>query len=403
MELVLLIAVIALAGVVVFLAMRKPAAPSAAGVPGAPTTPSVSPEEIAARVELATQKALNDAVARLSAQAEQDRKEAIRLATESVTKSGQELLDTKAQVIDATLRGVSTDVTKRLNELNTELQNLRESSSRQYGSVEEAVSALAKRTDNLKDILSNSQKRGQWGERLAEDILRSAGFVEGKNYSKQQQIEGGGKPDYRFEMPPDRVLFMDVKFPLDQYSLYIAAEDDAVRAQAKKQFLDALHGHITALAKRDYLDKADNNTIDYVLMFVPNESISSFVHEADPELIDTALEQKVVLCTPLTLYAFLVVIRQATDSFHTEQNAADIMKRINLFNKEWVKYTEAVESVEDQFKKMIGTIESINVDGTRFKKLNVQVREIEKIRKREGIAEVTADEAGALELESGED
>jgi DNA recombination protein RmuC len=403
MELVLLIAVIALAGVVVFLAMRKPAAPPAAGVPGAPTTPSVSPEEIAARVELATQKALNDAVARLSAQAEQDRKEAIRLATESVTKSGQELLDTKAQVIDATLRGVSTDVTKRLNELNTELQNLRESSSRQYGSVEEAVSALAKRTDNLKDILSNSQKRGQWGERLAEDILRSAGFVEGKNYSKQQQIEGGGKPDYRFEMPPDRVLFMDVKFPLDQYSLYIAAEDDAVRAQAKKQFLDALHGHITALAKRDYLDKADNNTIDYVLMFVPNESISSFVHEADPELIDTALEQKVVLCTPLTLYAFLVVIRQATDSFHTEQNAADIMKRINLFNKEWVKYTEAVESVEDQFKKMIGTIESINVDGTRFKKLNVQVREIEKIRKREGIAEVTADEAGALELESGED
>ena len=403
MELVLLIAVIVLAGVVVFLAMRKPAVPSAAGVPGAPTTPSVSPEEIAARVELATQKALNDAVARLSAQAEQDRKEAIRLATESVTKSGQELLDTKAQVIDATLRGVSTDVTKRLNELNTELQNLRESSSRQYGSVEEAVSALAKRTDNLKDILSNSQKRGQWGERLAEDILRSAGFVEGKNYSKQQQIEGGGKPDYRFEMPPDRVLFMDVKFPLDQYSLYIAAEDDAVRAQAKKQFLDALHGHITALAKRDYLDKADNNTIDYVLMFVPNESISSFVHEADPELIDTALEQKVVLCTPLTLYAFLVVIRQATDSFHTEQNAADIMKRINLFNKEWVKYTEAVESVEDQFKKMIGTIESINVDGTRFKKLNVQVREIEKIRKREGIAEVTADEAGALELESGED
>jgi len=403
MELVLLIAVIVLAGVVVFLAMRKPAAPSAAGGPGAPTTPSVSPEEIAARVELATQKALNDAVARLSAQAEQDRKEAIRLATESVTKSGQELLDTKAQVIDATLRGVSTDVTKRLNELNTELQNLRESSSRQYGSVEEAVSALAKRTDNLKDILSNSQKRGQWGERLAEDILRSAGFVEGKNYSKQQQIEGGGKPDYRFEMPPDRVLFMDVKFPLDQYSLYIAAEDDAVRTQAKKQFLDALHGHITALAKRDYLDKADNNTIDYVLMFVPNESISSFVHEADPELIDTALEQKVVLCTPLTLYAFLVVIRQATDSFHTEQNAADIMKRINLFNKEWVKYTEAVESVEDQFKKMIGTIESINVDGTRFKKLNVQVREIEKIRKREGIAEVTADEAGALELESGED
>ena len=399
MELILLVAVVALAGVVVFQATRKPktAAPSPA------TAPAVSADELSARVELAAQKALTEAVARLNAQAEQDRKEAIRLATESVTKSGQELLDTKAQVIDATLRGVSTDVTKRLNELNAELQNLRESSSRQYGSVEEAVSALAKRTDNLKDILSNSQKRGQWGERLAEDILRSAGFVEGKNYSKQQQIEGGGKPDYRFEMPPDRVLFMDVKFPLDQYSQYIAAEDDAVRTIAKKQFLDALHGHITALAKRDYLDKADNNTIDYVLMFVPNESISSFVHEADPQLIDTALEQKVVLCTPLTLYAFLVVIRQATDSFHTEQNAADIMKRVNLFNKQWQEYTDAVEKVEKLFKDLLSAIESINVDGTRFKKLDVQVRAIEKIRKREGIEEMSAAEAGLLELEGGDE
>ena len=396
MEIALAVAVVVLALVVVLQARRKPAAVPTSAAP-------VAPDDLTARVELAAQKALNDAVARLSAQAEQDRQEAIRLATESVTKQSNDLLGAKAQVIDATLKGVTNDVTKRLSEINTELQNLREASSKQYGSVEEAVSALAKRTDNLKDILSNSQKRGQWGERLAEDILRSAGFVEGKNYSKQQQIEGGGKPDYRFEMPPDRVLFMDVKFPLDQYSLYITADDEAVRANAKDQFLDALHGHISALAKRDYVDKAENNTIDYVLMFVPNESISSFVHEADPGLIDTALEQKVVLCTPLTLYAFLVVIRQATDSFHTEKNAADIMRRINLFHKEWDNYTKAVDSVEDQFKKLVGALESINKDGTRFKKLNVQVREIEKIRKREGIAEVDAAAAETLELESGDE
>ena len=396
MEIALAVAVVVLALVVVLQARRKPAAAPTSAAP-------VVPDDLTARVELAAQKALNDAVARLSVQAEQDRQEAIRLATESVTKQSNDLLGAKAQVIDATLKGVTNDVTKRLSEINTELQNLREASSKQYGSVEEAVSALAKRTDNLKDILSNSQKRGQWGERLAEDILRSAGFVEGKNYSKQQQIEGGGKPDYRFEMPPDRVLFMDVKFPLDQYSLYITADDEAVRANAKDQFLDALHGHISALAKRDYVDKAENNTIDYVLMFVPNESISSFVHEADPGLIDTALEQKVVLCTPLTLYAFLVVIRQATDSFHTEKNAADIMRRINLFHKEWDNYTKAVDSVEDQFKKLVGALESINKDGTRFKKLNVQVREIEKIRKREGIAEVDAAAAETLELESGDE
>lgn len=396
METVLAVAVLILVVAIIIQARRRPLnSPT-------PTASSASSDELSSRVELAAQRAINEAMARLSIQSEQDRKEAIRIATETVTKSSRELLDTKAQVIDATLKGVSADVTKRLSELNSELQNLREASTRQYGSVEEAVSALAKRTDNLKDILSNSQKRGQWGERLAEDILRSAGFVEGKNYSKQQKIEGGGIPDYRFDMPPDRVLFMDVKFPLDQYSQYITTEDEAVRVLAKAKFLEALHDHITKLAKRDYVDRADSNTIDYVLMFVPNESISSFVHEADSGLIDTALEKKVVLCTPLTLYAFLVVIRQATDSFHTEQNASDIMRRINLFNKEWAKYTESVELVEEQFKKMIDVIESINVDGTRFKKLNVQVREIEKIRKREGILELNAEDA-ALEVESDDD
>lgn len=369
-------------------------------VGGAQPQGSGSPDDFATRLELVVANALNDATARLGKQAEQDRNESIRLATQSVNSSAQEILDTKAQVIDATLKGVSNDVTQRLAEINAELQNLREASTRQYGNVEEAVSALAKRTENLKDILSNSQKRGQWGERLAEDILRAAGFVEGKNYSKQKQIEGGGKPDYQFEMPPDRVLFMDVKFPLDQYSQYITTDDETVRANAKDKFLEALHGHITALAKRDYVDKATNNTIDYVLMFVPNESISSFVHEADPNLIDVALEKKVVLCTPMSLYAFLVVIRQATESFHTEKNAAEIMRRINLFNSEWVKYSEAVDSVQTKFDGLVDAIASINTDGTRFKKLNVQVREIEKIRKSEGITEIEGSATEMLELEA---
>ncbi len=95
-----------------------------------------------------------------------------------------------------------------------------------------------------------------------------------------------------------------------------------------------MRGHVDALAKREYILKSEEEALDYVLMFVPNESISGFVHEADPTLIDYALNKKVVLCSPLTLYAFLVVIRQATDSFHTERTAASIMQQINKFSAE---------------------------------------------------------------------
>ena len=407
MEIALVAVIAVLVVALVYFARKGSAAPAAT----APVEPA-APVDIAGPVSLATQQALNDALRSLATQANEereqilkqardDREQIMRMATEMITKASGEELGKRAEVLDATMQGVKTDVNTRLNELNTELQRLRDSSSTQYGHMDKAIAGLTQRTENLNEVLSSSQKRGQWGERLAEDILRSAGFVEGQNYSKQATIDGGGRPDYRFEMPPDRVLFMDVKFPLDQYMAYLNQTDEALRAQSKAQFLNALNGHVNALAKREYMDKSKENTIDYVLMFVPNESISSFIHEADPNMIDNALNKKVVFCTPLTLYAFLVVIRQAADSFHTERTAADIMQRINLFQKEWGNYTTAVEAVETKFKALVDSIESINVDGTRFKKLNVQVREIEKIRKKQGISELTAGEV--LELESGDD
>jgi DNA recombination protein RmuC len=286
--------------------------------------------------------------------------------------------------------GVKSEVAGQLKKIDDALNTLRESSATQYGNMEQAVSVLSKRTENLNDVLSSSQARGQWGERLAEDMLRKAGFIEGINYEKQEIINGGGKPDYTFKMPPDRVLYMDVKFPLDKYAEYINAESDALKAQARLAFLAAVKGHVDTLAKRDYVDKSNDNTIDYVLMFVPNESISGFVHEASPSLIDDALDRKVVLCSPLTLYAFLVVIRQAADSFHTEQTAATIMQRVNQFGKEFEKYTGAVDQVSKSYAKLHDEIESISTGGTRFKKLNVPVREIEKLRKNQGIPELEA-------------
>ena len=140
----------------------------------------------------------------------------------------------------------------------------------------------------------------------------------------------------------------------------------------------------------DYIDQTTEDALDYVLMFVPNESISGFVHEADPHLIDWALERKVVLCSPLTLYAFLVVIRQATESFHTEQTAAEITQQINKFSKEFDNYSAAVDKVRATFNKLDNELGAIATDGTRFRKLSVPIRDIEKLRKRQGIGELDA-------------
>ncbi len=383
----LLIVVIALA----IVALRRSTSPT--GTSQVDT--SILQTEVSRTVGDALSRALDD----LSERARRDREESIQIVSELVTRMGSEQLGTRAELINTTMSNVKKEMTDQLRNLDIAITALRENNAQQYGNMERAVAALSQRTESLNEVLSNSQARGQWGERLAEDMLRAAGFLEGVNYHKQGQIEGGGRPDYRFSMPPDRVLFMDVKFPLDKYVEYLHAETDHQRETAKLSFVRAVSGHVDALAKRDYIDKSEHNAIDYVLMFVPNESISGFVHEVSPTLIDQALERKVVLCSPLTLYAFLVVIRQASDSFHTERTAADVMKLVNNFDKQWKEYTMAVETVADNFRKLSDSLDSITPGGTRFKKLAVPVREIDKLRRSQGVPEL---ESGEL-FSSGDD
>jgi DNA recombination protein RmuC len=338
------------------------------------------------------------AMEQLSQRARADRDESIKIAADNIAKSGGDQLGTRAQIIDTTLQNISTQMSQRLDALNSELNQLRQINNTQYDNVGKAVEALTRRTDNLNEILSSAQKRGQWGERVVEDMLRAAGFVENINYTKQDINTVGGRPDYKFLMPPDRVLFMDVKFPLDKYASHFSAESDSLRDQSKNDFVRAVRGHIDALAKRDYVNNAKEEALDYVLMFLPNESISGFVHEADPNLIDYALTKQVVLCSPLSLYSFLVVIRQATDSFHTEQTAASIMQQINKFNGEWEKYVKAVDDVKDTFGKLTDKIDAIATDGTRFNKLSVPIKAIEKMRTKQGIPELEHDDGETPEL-----
>ena len=388
---------------VVYAIKRQPQTNSPQGQPvvDTATLKNEMSADLARTVQATVNETLTNAMQVLGNQARNDRDEAIKLATEKITAAGSEQLGTRAQVIDESLKGITNQMNERINALTQELNRLREINSTQNEGIEKALVSLVRGTDNLKEILSSSQKRGAWGERVVEDMLRAAGFVEAVNYQKQSTNETGGRPDYKFMMPPNRVLFMDVKFPHDKYAESVTAETDAVRLQARTDFVKAIKGHVDALAKRDYINNAKEEAVDLVLMFLPIESITGFIHEADPTLLDYALSKKVLLCSPLTLYSFLVVIRQATDSFHTEQTAASIMQQINKFDIEWKKYVGAVDDVKSAVNKLGEKIDDISTGGTRFKKLSVPIRDIEKLRKQQGVPELQSSDP--FELPAADD
>ena len=288
--------------------------------------------------------------------AKENREDFLNLAGEKfkdISKQADANLTKKKELIDQNL-GDMKKTLKSLHDQSVTLSGNLETSSKETQKLQES-------TSKLREILSSSQKRGQWGERMVEDILDFIGFMEDKNYVKQTQVESGEKPDYTFFLPKEKKLNMDVKFPLASYERYINSELDEEQESHKKDFLRDVKLHIKAIAGRAYVNPGEG-TLDYVLMFIPNESIYGFINQEDTQLIDYALEKKVLLCSPLTLYAMLSLIYQATRNFAMEEKATEVMNLLNAFRLQWDKYVEvmdkmgrSLETAQKDYDTMVGT------------------------------------------------
>ena len=148
----------------------------------------------AADIERVVKSQFSEALNDLTERSRQDRTESINLAATQVAKSGGDELGKRAEEIDNTLKSYREAIDKQVTELQGELKNLREMNIERFGSVDNAVNGLAFQTQALNKVLSSSQGRGNWGERMLEDILTQSGFERGINYERQEKLEGGGKP-----------------------------------------------------------------------------------------------------------------------------------------------------------------------------------------------------------------
>lgn len=346
--------------------------------------------------------AIEDAMAEVAARSAADRDAAVQHALRQVAVLNREQLGSattgvqadlaaKKDVIDARLDEVRGDVRAELQRLGAIVSELGTASAQRFGQVDqslrahaEVASTLADSTRSLREALANPQARGQWGERMAEDVLRLAGFTEHVNYRKQTQVAGGsGRPDYTFDMPKGHVLYMDVKFPLASYLRYLEVHTDAERQAHLKRFLLDVRARVKELAKREYARDGDRPTVDYVLLFLPNEQLTGFIHEHDPTLLDEAMGQRVVMCSPLTLFAFLGVIRQAFDNFMIERTSDEILQLIGRFGQQWQKYTESAAKVKDRLDSVQKEFDLLV--GTRRRQLERPLQQLEELRVRRNL------------------
>jgi len=330
--------------------------------------------------------------------------EFLKLANETLskqTRTGEKELEGKKKLIDQTLEVMREDL-QGVQNLVTNLEKDREHKfgelANQLKFTTEQTRKLQETAGQLKAALASTKVRGQWGERMAEDVLRLAGFVEGINYIKQKTLETvSTRPDYTFLLPQDLKVNMDVKFPLDNYLRYLEKEGAVDQEKYKSQFLRDVKNRVKEVTTRDYINP-EENTVDYVIVFIPNEQVYAFINENDSSLMDEALKNKVILCSPTTLYAILAVIRQAVDNFNLEKTAAQIMSLLGAFNKQWDAFVNSMERmgkrIEDA-RKEYNTLTS-----TRRNQLERSLRQIEDLRKQRNVVEAALDEPEIIDTDT---
>ena len=282
------------------------------------------------------------------------------------------------------------DVRSELAKVAELVAGLRRERAEQQGRVESrlaevaAVGArLADTTQSLRQALASPQARGQWGERMADDVLRAAGLVEGINYRKQSRISGAGTiPDFTFMLPGGRVLHMDVKFPIDNYLRFLEAPTDGERDRHRVAFVRDVRARVRELSGRVYIHPDD--TLDEVLLFIPNESVYAFVHTHDRDLVEVALRQKVVLCSPSTLFSVLAVIRQAVEQVQLQRTSDEILACLAAFEQQWGKFTDALDKVG----RGLDTVRRgwDELAGTRRRQLERQLDRVGDLRSRRELA-----------------
>jgi len=299
----------------------------------------------------------------------------INLANEKVGTD----LNNKKQAIEELVNRTLTEIEKN----NKKMEDMEIKRTGSFSTLTEKLeeqktltNQLKITTEGLKNVLSNNQLRGQFGEQVAEDLLRMSGFVSGVSYDKQISTDSS-RPDFTVYMPDGMKVNVDSKFPYQNLVKMSEADNKEEKERFKKLFEQDIKVKIKEVTSREYINPQDN-TVDFVILFIPNEMIFSFIYDRFPDIWQEAMGKKVILAGPFSFTAILRMVHQAYDNFRYQKNVANIIGYIKKFSEEFDNYSKG-------FKDLGTRIEALQkqytaVDTTRTKQL---VKIVNKIKTEE--------------------
>jgi len=309
----------------------------------------------------AQEKALTDlrtAFRSLSAEVlQQTAPEFLRLAEQSLGKFQETAKGELAQRQEA----IKTLVEPLKQQLETYQKRLQQSESAQNSTLGEVKKqldllalqsqSLASETQQFRMVLKSNQARGRWGEETLRRVVEAAGMSAHCDFTEQTQ-SGDNRPDLIVRLPGDRFIIVDAKVPDFEFLGAMATADEAKRAEFLAAHAAKLKATIKQLADRDY-PREFPQALDYVVLFIPAESLFSAALEGDQDLIIWAAGKRILLATPASLIALLRSVSVSWQQHAQTENAQKIAEAAQEFYARVVKFTE-------HFEKIRGGLERAN-------------------------------------------
>ncbi len=312
----------------------------------------------------------------------------LRNANEQLIMMADEKLGSEKKQIKSDLEGKRSEIERLVKVIQEDLKeskkSLSESDKERVGSFMElknkleeyskVTTQLSTTTENLKNMLSNNQLRGAFGEQIADELLKMSGFVRGVDYEVNKEQSGSEtRPDFCVYLPDKTKINVDSKFPYANLQKVTEAETEEEKLGFMKKFEKDVKQKIKEVSTRDYINP-DDNTVDFVILFIPNEMVFSYIYDKLNDVWKEAMEKKVVLAGPFSFTAILRMVRQAYQNFSYQKNIRQVIGHVQSFEKEFEKFQEEFYKVGDKIKSLDGQYQKVST--TRVNQLTKRVDKI---------------------------
>lgn len=294
-------------------------------------------------------------------------------------------------------------IREALAQSQQQISELERARSEAYGSIRSQLEAmqtsqqsLAQETQNLVKALRRPEVRGRWGEITLRRLVELAGMVEHCDFQEQVHTSAEDKvirPDMIVRMPDQRELVVDVKTPLDAYLEAVEAKDDAQRELGLKRHARNVREHIRKLSSKAYWEQFSQSP-EFVILFIPGDQFLSAALNEEPDLIEHALSQHIILATPTSFVALLKAVAYGWRQLALADNAEEIRRlaedlygRLGTFVGHLSKLGKQLSSSVENYNRAVGSFERKVLPGARkFVELGVHPKkEIESIEPLEAL------------------